>query len=303
MREAPMVSVVIPTYNRASMIARAVRSILTQTFEDWELIVVDDASTDNTEAVVSSFTDPRIRYRKHQVNRGGSAARNTGIRNARGEYVAFLDSDDEWLPNKLELQVEAFEDSDGDIGLIYTGLINQYRNEESIELVPKYRGNLRRNLLIQNVVGSTSTPMIRKDVLVSVGGFDPRFPARQDLDLWVRIAKKCTIDFISSPFVIIHKERGDRISRSGEARCWGYLLFFKKHKEDLRKAGLEPLYLSKMGREFELQSGKKEVARLFYRKAITEKTTYLLPYMRLVATYLPEQGQSLLKELYNTFKA
>lgn len=98
----PTVSVVIPTYNRAHLVGRAIQSVLNQTYQDFEIIVVDDGSTDNTEEVVKSFNDPRIRYIRHDQNRGGSAARNTGIKMARGEYIAFQDSDDEWLPEKLE---------------------------------------------------------------------------------------------------------------------------------------------------------------------------------------------------------
>ena len=92
----PTVTIIIPTYNRAHLLGRAIRSVLTQTFHNWELIVVDDASTDNTKEVAYSFQDPRIHYLCHETNRGGPAARNTGIREARGLYIAFLDSDDEW---------------------------------------------------------------------------------------------------------------------------------------------------------------------------------------------------------------
>jgi glycosyltransferase involved in cell wall biosynthesis len=100
------VSVVIPTYNRASLLGRAIKSVLEQTYQDFEIIVVDDASTDNTEEVVRNLRDRRIRYLRHEKNRGGSAARNTGIRAAWGQYIAFQDSDDEWLPEKLKKQME-----------------------------------------------------------------------------------------------------------------------------------------------------------------------------------------------------
>ena len=105
------VSVIITTYNRAHLVGKAIKSVLNQTFQDFELIVVDDGSTDNTEEVINSFNDTRIRYIRHKINKGGNAARNTGLRNSKGEYIAFLDSDDEWLPEKLERQLEVFKKS------------------------------------------------------------------------------------------------------------------------------------------------------------------------------------------------
>ena len=101
----PTVSVVIPTYNRADLLPRAIRSVLSQTYWNCELIIVDDCSTDNTREVVSTWTDSRIRYIRHPENRHQSGAINTGIEHARGQYVAFLDDDDEWMPTKLEKQV------------------------------------------------------------------------------------------------------------------------------------------------------------------------------------------------------
>jgi glycosyltransferase involved in cell wall biosynthesis len=101
-----LVSVVLPTFNRGYCLERAIRSVLGQTYPDWELIVVDDGSTDDTQAVLESFKDPRIRVFRHSVNRGVAAARNTGLAAARGEFIAFLDSDDEWRPDKLTKQLD-----------------------------------------------------------------------------------------------------------------------------------------------------------------------------------------------------
>ena len=107
----PTVSIIIPTYNRAHLIGRAIQSVLNQTYQNFEIIVVDDGSTDNTEEMIKEFQkhDKRIKYIRHEKNRGGAAARNTGIKVARGEYIAFQDSDDEWLPEKLEKQMDVFQ--------------------------------------------------------------------------------------------------------------------------------------------------------------------------------------------------
>ena len=116
----PKVSVVITTYNRAVLLPRAVRSVLAQTFEDYELIIVDDCSTDDTPDVIRTFVDSRIRVVRHAENTGQSAAINTGIRIARGEYIAFPDDDDEWVESKLLRQVRTLDASSPRVGLVYT---------------------------------------------------------------------------------------------------------------------------------------------------------------------------------------
>src|SRR5690242_3347165 len=117
-----MVSVVIPAYNRASVIPQALQSVFDQGFDDLEIIVVDDASRDNIETVIGRINDPRLVYIRHDRNKGGAAARNTAIARARGEYIAFLDSDDRWLPQKLRRQMELFKRLDDSYGVVYSGL-------------------------------------------------------------------------------------------------------------------------------------------------------------------------------------
>ena len=114
----PKVSIIIPTYNRAKLLSRAIKSVLDQTFKDFELIIVDDGSTDNTKGVVEEFQkkDSRIKYIWQENSGAPAKPKNTGIRQARGEYVAFLDDDDEWFPKKLEKQIELFEDNIGFVG-------------------------------------------------------------------------------------------------------------------------------------------------------------------------------------------
>ena len=128
MAEKPTVSIIIPTYNRAHLIDRSIQSVLNQTYQDFELIVVDDGSTDNTEDIIRQFQekDKRIKYIKHDKNKGGSAARNTGIKNSRGEYIAFQDSDDEWFPEKLEKQIEIIECTDPKVGIVYSDMFKIY---------------------------------------------------------------------------------------------------------------------------------------------------------------------------------
>src|SRR5436190_11436655 len=150
---SPTVSVVIPVFNRAVAVRRAIDSVLAQTFQDFEIIVVDDGSTDDTAESVSSFQDPRITLIRHDRKRGGSAARNTGIRSSSGAYVAFLDSDDEWLPAKLERQLEVFGRSDDELALVYAGTERAYADGTIHRNFARRYAELARRLLTQNVVG------------------------------------------------------------------------------------------------------------------------------------------------------
>ena len=147
--ESPRVSVIITTHNRADMLPRAVDSVLAQTFQDYEIIIVDDCSTDHTPEVIAKFDDPRIRSFRHEVNKRQAAAINTGILNALGEYMAFLDDDDEWLPSKLERQTALLDSSPPKVGLVY-GWLDEV-NGSTGETTPSYRsameGDVFDNLL------------------------------------------------------------------------------------------------------------------------------------------------------------
>lgn len=185
----PKVSVVIPTYNYAHFLPEAVQSVLAQTFPNFELIIVDDGSTDNTPEVAKRFLgDPRVRYVR-QENRGLSAARNTGIREARGKYVAFLDPDDLWLPEKLEKQV-ALVEKDVDIALAYCTV--EFMDTDGAPLPhvawPHPPGAGVKELLYMNwVVGSGSSVLVRKAVFEEAGLFNESLRGLEDIDMWLRI--------------------------------------------------------------------------------------------------------------------
>ncbi len=161
--DSPRVSVIIPTYNRAHLIDRALSSVFRQTIQDFEILVIDDASTDDTEAVVRRIADARVRYIRHSANKKAAAARNTGVASAQGVYVAFLDSDDEWLPNKLEVQLAVFERSP-DTQIVYsgwrwvhesTGLVEKVRCPDSsgrIDGLPRWAFNIVPDILIRRNV-------------------------------------------------------------------------------------------------------------------------------------------------------
>lgn len=182
--KTPTVSIIIPTYNRARLVGRAIQSALDQTYQDFEVIVIDDGSTDNTEEIVKSINDPRIRYVRHSENRGGSAARNTGIKVAHGEYIAFLDSDDEWLPEKLQHQLKILREADEEVGLVYSGFVRVYPDG-------KVKGH--RDVAKGISIGFPSRWLVKSKVLESIEGFDETLPALTDTEISIRIRQKYAV--------------------------------------------------------------------------------------------------------------
>lgn len=233
----PTVSAVIPTYNRAHLVGRAIQSVLNQTYQDFEIIVVDDGSTDNTEEVVKSFNDPRIRYIRHDQNRGGSAARNTGIKMARGEYIAFQDSDDEWLPEKLEKQMRVFENAPAEVGVVYTGfwrIEGDRRTYIPSDKISQKEGNIQGELLKGNFV-TTQATVLKKECFEKAGMFDQRLPRFQDWELFIRISKYYEFKCIDEPLVISYFTPIS-ISSNQRAQVEAYGLILEKHYQDIAKS-------------------------------------------------------------------
>lgn len=208
----PKVSVVIPTRNRADMLYRAIRSVLEQSYGDFEIIVVSDASEDNTEEVVMSFDDSRIHYIRHEEAKGASAARNTAMRVAKGEYIAFLDDDDEWMPNKLEVQVPVIENTGTEVGLVY-GWMEYFENGKSAGVrAPKVRGDVFAEMLDKQAIGGCPTILIKRGVIESTGYFDETLPRGNDGDYWRRICKNYHVDFVPQILAKVSISSPGRIS-------------------------------------------------------------------------------------------
>lgn len=202
----PKVSVVIPTHNRARTIVRAVQSVLDQTFDNIEVIVVDDASSDDTCARVNAIEDSRIRLVRHANNRGACAARNSGIEAASAPFIAFQDSDDEWVSDKLQSQMLLFEQSGAQPLVAYCGFI-RISGEQSVR-VPAARdrhrsGAMIPTLLHHNLV-STQTLVAPRTCLLSIGGFTPDLPRLQDWDLAIRLAQRYRFAIVDRPLVTVH---------------------------------------------------------------------------------------------------
>jgi glycosyltransferase involved in cell wall biosynthesis len=194
----PRVSVVIPTYNYARYVPEAVDSVLAQSFEELEVIVVDDGSTDKTAEILRSFGEQIRNIRQEHC--GLSAARNTGIRAARGQYVAFLDSDDLWLPEKVSLQIARL-DAEPEVGLVYCETLLFDDSAPATLILHSYwashpSGRILPWLVRQNVIPSP-TPIVRRELFERVGLFDETLRACEDWDMWIRIGRVCEIAYVN----------------------------------------------------------------------------------------------------------
>ncbi len=208
----PLVSVIIPTYNRGWIVKEAIDSVLAQDFADFELIVVDDGSTDNTFKILEEFeSDIRV---IRQTNRGVSAARNCGIQASVGRWIAFLDSDDLWLPQKLSLQVDFFS-SHGDAMICQT---EEQWIRNGVRVNPKVRHHKFSGLIFERSLElclvSPSAVMIRKDLFHNVGLFDESLPACEDYDLWLRVSCRFPVYLIETPLIIKRGGHNDQLSRA-----------------------------------------------------------------------------------------
>lgn len=207
----PLVSVIIPTYNRSRVLGRAIDSVLRQTFSDVELIVVDDGSTDGTRELLARYENQLTSVT--QENRGVSAARNTGISRSRGKLTAFLDSDDEWLPDKLMRQVERYSRHTRDF-ISHTDeiWIRDGRPLAQKSIHRKQGGRFFERALERCLI-SPSSVLLARSLLDRVGWFDESLPAAEDYDLWLRITAFYEVDFVPEPLVIKHGGAGDQLSQ------------------------------------------------------------------------------------------
>lgn len=228
-------SVIIPTYNRAGLIGRSLQSVLNQTHQDIEVIVVDDASQDDTEQQVRAFSDDRIRYVRHDGTRGPSATRNTGIKNARCDYVAFLDSDDQWLPEKLERQLVEFT-LDQEIGFVYCGWA-WIRGDRSIRAsrVPDPKTGLIGNTprwffnMVQDLV-------IRRQLLDDCL-FNESIWAYENLEWLLRLVHRAPSGFVADILVRCHEDASHRASDSRLKKLEGLEFILSNYRSYLEGYG------------------------------------------------------------------
>ena len=239
-KAAPAVSVIIPVFNREKTLAKALQSVLSQTFTDFEVVVVDDGSLDGSGRMVEKVPDSRVRLLRHEKNRGAAAARNTGIEAARGEFIAFQDSDDWWEPGKLSLQMERFSDAAKELGLVYSAFW-RYR-DNSREYIPgremghlQKEGRVVESLLLNNFI-TPQTVVVRKECFKKAGLFDESMPRFHDWELWLRLAGHYQFAFIDQPLVNVYfSEKSISASQDDLLTALSYI--YEKHNHLYVQAG------------------------------------------------------------------
>lgn len=212
----PLVSIIIPAFNRSGTLPRAIESVLKQTFRDFELIVIDDGSIDDTSDIIESVDDPRIKS-YFQPNRGVSSARNLGIKNSTATFLAFLDSDDEWMPSKLEKQLEALEDNP-DYMTVHTNemWVRDGRQVNQKMKHRKYGGWIFRCCLPLCLISPSSILMHRK-IFSEIGLFKESFPVCEDYELWLRLTSRYPVLFLDEPLLKKYGGHTDQLSK----KYWG----------------------------------------------------------------------------------
>jgi glycosyltransferase involved in cell wall biosynthesis len=288
----PIVSVIIPVYNGAKFLSRSIDSVLNQTFKNWELIIVDDGSTDNSKEVISDYIkkDSRIQY--HWEPNSGTPAKpkNTGFKYVRGKYVAYLDQDDEWLPEKLEKQLAVFAKyPNEEVGLVSCSAYTISEKGFSDAKLPVLKSEVELiDVLNYNYIFSNSSVMIPSTVIKTIGDRDESkdIDYLEDWDMWVRIrAGGYTFKFIEEPLFnyMIHANNVSRATTRLK-QIGMVLAFYKKHEQLYKESNTEHLFLKTIGLTCAL-AGDGKKAREFYKKAIRIKRNYIIPYFGIVLTY------------------
>lgn len=234
-------SVVIPSYNRdVSLMSRSINSVLKQTYRNIEIIVVDDNPNNSQfSSRIKEYCDKieNVIYVKQDGNKGACEARNLGIKYAKGEWIGFLDDDDEWLPEKIEKSIPYFSDNIGIVAtpgyILYEDETHNIVKRESYNYNPdKKKIITHSDFLKKDLIGSTSQAIVRKQCFVDCGGFDKQLPARQDYEMWIRISKKYDTYYVNEPLFNHYMHIGEQISTNPHKSVVGFKTILKKYKNE-----------------------------------------------------------------------
>jgi glycosyltransferase involved in cell wall biosynthesis len=285
----PLVSVILPTYNRANTISRAIDSVLNQTYSNLELIVIDDGSTDNTGDIMNEYLkeDPRISYVK-QEHLGANYARNYGIKLAKGQYIAFQDSDDEWFNHKLEKLLNVAQLSNEGYAGVFTAF---YRCDQdgNKQLIPKDRierlswEEQFKLLLVNNFIGTPSM-ILKKEAIIDVEGFSNNLPRFQDWEFCLRIGLKYRLYYSPEPLFISY-DSSNSISRNKEAGVTALEFILSNFYEVLKKdTKVLSHHYYRLGSSY-FVLGDKIKARDNFLKTIQNNSLYIKAWIKLIWTF------------------
>lgn len=247
------VSAVIPTYNRAHLVGQSIESVLNQTYKDLEVLIVDDGSTDNTYDVVKPYLErPEVRYLRHEQRKGQQAARNTGIKNSRGEYVAFLDSDDTWIPQKIDLQLSAIN-SKGAKCISYTGMWIVDTDGTKTNYLKRYNGYVYRQML-ERSGPSYCCLLVPIECLRQIGFLDESTEAYTDWDTCITLSKLYEFITVDEPCTISRANLPDSVTKN-TVKAFAYQRIIEKNQKDMLRL------IGKQG----LARHYRNVAWIFYK--------------------------------------
>jgi len=306
---SPRVSVVLPTHNRAALLQRSIESVLAQSFRDFELIVVDDCSTDDTPELLRSIRDPRVVYVRREENGRAAIARNDGIRRARGEFVAFQDDDDVWLVNKLERQVAALDAAGPETGLCLAGHV-RWLADHAI-----YIGGEKYFERLDFRAGQTLTPsadysliatpawLVRRQLLLDAGLFDPRLKTWDDLELAMRLQRLCKFTHVDEPLYLQDHVTGSSMMRAMHHFSGDLQVILEKQGDRWQHdASLMARHYFLIGR-LELQYGSPPVARHWFAKALAVRPLHVVAMFCWLGSWLGQRvfrrGSRLLRTLFD----
>lgn len=302
----PKVSVVIPAYNSERFIAETLESVFNQSYQDFEVIVVDDGSSDGTDKVISRY-EGRLTYIRKK-NEGISVARNTGIAQARGEYVAFIDHDDIWLPEKLKEQMALLE-GNKEIYLCFSDvyIIDEKgrRGKNVFKICPAHSGMVFKQLLKDNFI-PVITAVIKKEVFKEIGLFNPQYRIAEDWDLFLRISKQYPVVFVNRPLAKYRIHSGS-FSRHRNLMFAEVISIMNKYTGSVDKATARTVEMRKRKFQFDLgivylQEGMRSKARDFFLAKVREEPLPFCFYAGLLVTYLPESWIKFIGQILSSKK-
>lgn len=276
----PKISVIIPTYNSMTYLPKTVGSVLNQTFTDFELLIIDDGSSDDTATWAAQVQDSRVKLIS-QSNQGAAGARNTGIKQAKGQYIAFLDADDLWSPTKLEQQVQCL-DKNLNLGLVHTWIAFIQSNDTPTGriMTTHGKGNVWEKMVVYNLVRCGSTAMVRRCCFEEVGYFDQTLKYAEDWDMWIRISARYPFETINEPLVL-YREHENNKSKNYEGQLDSFCKILNKafqsassEKDYLKGKAYGRAYLHAAWRALSISENKNRASELLRQALIFDPSLH-----------------------------